>query len=313
MVLLDWQVKRFRSNFVRFEIRVVVDTDLHETGTGLEVEIPGGLFKATAIEEFCYDPIKREVTSIMKILVCVKRVLDPQVKARVKADGSGVDLANAKMTMNPFDENALEEALRLKEAGTAEELIVVSIGGGKTEETLRHGLAMGADRAIHVVTEEALEPLAIAKVLKSIVDTEAPGLVLAGKQAIDDDSNQTAQMLSALLGWSQSTFISGLKIDGDSATTVREVDAGLETINIKMPAVVSVDLRLNEPRYVKLPDVMKAKRKPMEKIELDSLGLDTAQRMTTLEVVEPEGRAAGVIVNSVADLVDKLRNEAKVI
>jgi len=249
----------------------------------------------------------------MKILICVKRVLDPQVKARVKADGSGVDLANAKMTMNPFDENALEEALRLREAGSAEELVVVSIGGGKTEETLRHGLAMGADRAIQVVTDEALEPLAIAKVLKAIVEQEAPGLVLAGKQAIDDDSNQTAQMLAALLGWSQSTFISDFKFDGDSATTSREVDAGLETITVKMPAVVSVDLRLNEPRYVKLPDVMKAKRKPMDKIELDSLGIDTANRLTTLQVDEPEGRAAGVIVSSVTELVEKLRNEAKVI
>jgi len=249
----------------------------------------------------------------MKVLVCVKRVLDPQVKARVKADGSGVDLANAKMTMNPFDENGLEEALRLREAGTVEEIIVVSVGGGKTEETLRHGLAMGADRAIQIVTDEALEPLAIAKVLKAIVDQEGPGLVLAGKQAIDDDSNQTAQMLSALLGWSQSTFISELKIEGDSATTIREVDAGLETITVNMPAVISVDLRLNEPRYVKLPDVMKAKRKPMDKIELDSMGLDTANRLTTLEVEAPEARAAGVIVNSVSELVDKLRNEAKVI
>jgi electron transfer flavoprotein beta subunit len=249
----------------------------------------------------------------MKILVCVKRVLDPQVKARVKADGSGVDLANVKMTMNPFCENALEEALRLREAGLADEVVVVSIGGGKTPETLRHGLAMGADRAINVVTEEALEPLAIAKVLKSIVDQEAPGLVLAGKQAIDDDCNQTAQMLSALLGWSQSTFVSDFKLDGDTATTTREVDAGLETISVKMPAVISVDLRLNEPRYVKLPDVMKAKRKPMDIIELDSLGLDTANRLKTLEVVEPEGRIAGVMVANVADLVDKLRNEAKVI
>lgn len=249
----------------------------------------------------------------MKILICVKRVLDPQVKARVKADGSGVDLANAKMTMNPFDENALEEALRLREAGAADELIVVSIGGGKTEETLRHGLAMGADRAIQIVTDEVLEPLAIAKVLKAIVDQEAPGLVLTGKQAIDDDSNQTAQMLAALLGWAQSTFISDFKLDGDSATTIREVDAGLETIRVKMPAVISVDLRLNEPRYVKLPDVMKAKRKPMDKIELDSMGLDTANRLTTLQVDEPESRAAGVIVSSVAELVDKLRNEAKVI
>jgi electron transfer flavoprotein beta subunit len=217
------------------------------------------------------------------------------------------------MTMNPFDENGLEEALRLREAGTVEEIIVVSVGGGKTEETLRHGLAMGADRAIQVVTDEALEPLAIAKVLKAIVDQEGPGLVLAGKQAIDDDSNQTAQMLSALLGWSQSTFISELKIEGDSATTIREVDAGLETITVNMPAVISVDLRLNEPRYVKLPDVMKAKRKPMDKIELDSMGLDTANRLTTLEVEAPETRAAGVIVNSVSELVEKLRNEAKVI
>jgi electron transfer flavoprotein beta subunit len=249
----------------------------------------------------------------MKVLVCVKRVLDPQVKARVKSDGSGVDLSNAKMTMNPFCENALEEALRLREAGLADEVVVVSVGGGKTQETLRHGLAMGADRAINITTEETLEPLAIARVLKHIVDQELPGLVLAGKQAIDGDSNQTAQMLSAMLGWSQSTFISEFKLDGDTATTTREVDAGLETISVKMPAVISVDLRLNEPRYVKLPDVMKAKRKPMDIIELDSLGLDTANRLTVLEVVEPEGRAAGVIVANVAELVDKLRNEAKVI
>jgi electron transfer flavoprotein beta subunit len=249
----------------------------------------------------------------MKVLVCVKRVLDPQVKARVKSDGSGVDLSNAKMTMNPFCENALEEALRLREAGLADEVVVVSVGGGKTQETLRHGLAMGADRAINITTEESLEPLAIARVLKHIVDQELPGLVLAGKQAIDGDSNQTAQMLAAMLGWSQSTFISEFKLDGDTATTTREVDAGLETISVKMPAVISVDLRLNEPRYVKLPDVMKAKRKPMDIIELDSLGLDTANRLTVLEVVEPEGRAAGVIVANVAELVDKLRNEAKVI
>ena len=249
----------------------------------------------------------------MKVLVCVKRVLDPQVKARVKADGSGVDLANAKMTMNPFCENALEEALRLREAGIAEEVIVVSVGGGKTEETLRHGLAMGADRGIQVVTEDSLEPLAIAKVLKQVAEQEGAGLVICGKQAIDDDSNQTTQMLSALLGWSQATFASEIKIEGEQATVTREVDAGLETIQVKMPAVMSADLRLNEPRYVKLPDVMKAKRKPMDKIELDSLGLDTANRLTTLKVEEPEGRAAGVIVNSVGELVDKLRNEAKVI
>ena len=249
----------------------------------------------------------------MKVLVCVKRVLDPQVKARVKADGSGVDLANAKMTMNPFCENALEEALRMREAGTVEEIVVVSVGGGKTEETLRHGLAMGADRAIHVVTEDSLEPLAVAKVLKQVTEQEGAGLVICGKQAIDGDSNQTTQMLSALLGWSQATFASEIKIEGEQATVTREVDAGLETIQVKMPAVMSADLRLNEPRYVKLPDVMKAKRKPMDKIELDSMGLDTANRLTTLQVEEPEGRAAGIIVNSVSELVDKLRTEAKVI
>ena len=249
----------------------------------------------------------------MKVLVCVKRVLDPQVKARVKADGSGVDLANVKMTMNPFCENALEEALRMREAGVVEEIIVAAVGGGKTEETLRHGLAMGADRAIHVVTEDSLEPLAIAKVLKQVAEQEGVGLVLTGKQAIDDDSNQTGQMLSALLGWSQATYCSKIQIEGEQATIVREVDAGLETIQVKMPAVMSADLRLNEPRYVKLPDVMKAKRKPMDKIELDSLGIDTANRLTTLQVDEPEGRAAGIIVNSVAELVEKLRNEAKVI
>jgi len=249
----------------------------------------------------------------MKILVCVKRVLDPQVKARVKAGGSGVDLTNVKMTMNPFCENALEEALRMREAGVGEEIIVASVGGGKTEETLRHGLAMGADRAIQVVTEDDLEPLAIAKVLKAVADREGVSLVLTGKQAIDNDSNQTAQMMSALLGWSLATFCSDITIEGDKATVVREVDAGLETIEVKMPSVMSADLRLNEPRYVKLPDVMKAKRKPMDKIELESLGIDTARRLTTLQVEEPEGRAAGVIVNSVSELVEKLRNEAKVI
>lgn len=249
----------------------------------------------------------------MKVLVCVKRVLDPQVKARVKSDGSGVDLSNSKMTMNPFCENALEEALLLREFGSADEVVVVSVGGGKTQETLRHGLAMGADRAINIRTEETLEPLAIARVLKHIVDQESPGLVLTGKQAIDDDSNQTAQMLSAMLGWSQSTFISKFKLDGNIATTTREVDAGLEKISVKMPSVISVDLRLNDPRYVKLPDVMKARRKPMAIIELDSLGLDTANRLTILEVVEPESRIAGVIVADTAELVDKLRNEAKVI
>ncbi len=249
----------------------------------------------------------------MKVIVGVKRVLDPQVKARVKADGSGVDLENAKMSMNPFDENAMEEAIRLKEAGKVEEIISVSIGPAKAQETLRQSLAMGGDRSIHVVTDELLEPLGVAKIFKSLVEKEGPGLVLMGKQAIDDDCNQTGQMLSALLGWSQSTFISELELDGESAITTREIDGGLEKINVSLPAVITVDLRLNEPRYATLPNVMKAKRKPLETIEIDSLGLDVSPRMTIQEVMEPESRAAGIIVENVAQLVDKLKNEAQVI
>jgi len=248
----------------------------------------------------------------MKVLVCVKRVLDPQVKARVKADGSGVDLANAKMTMNPFCENALEEALCLREAGVVEEIIVASVGGGKTEETLRHGLAMGADRAIQVVTEDALEPLAIAKVLKQIAEQEGVGLVLAGKQAIDDDSNQTAQMLSALLGWSQATYCSKINIDGDQATVTREVDAGLESIEVDLPAVISVDLRLNEPRFVKLPDIMKAKRKPLDIIKLDELGVTAENDLEISHYMPPPARSKGIMVESTADLVAELKNRGLV-
>ncbi len=249
----------------------------------------------------------------MKVLVGVKRVLDPQVKARVKADKSGIDLTNAKMTMNPFDENAVEEAIRLREAGTVEEVVALSIGAAKSEETLRNALALGADRAILVLTEDVLEPLAIAKIFKAIVEKESPYLILVGKQAIDDDCNQTGQMLSALLDWPQATFASKIELTDGTAQVTREVDSGLETINVNMPAVISVDLRLNEPRYASLPNVMKAKRKPLEKINLADLGLNTANRMTTLEVMEPPARASGVIVASVAELVDKLRNEAKVI
>jgi electron transfer flavoprotein beta subunit len=249
----------------------------------------------------------------MKVLVGVKRVLDPQVKARVNADKTGIDLTNAKMTMNPFDENAVEEAIRLKEAGTAEEIVALSIGPAKAEETLRNALALGADRAILVQTDEALEPLAIAKIFKAIVDEEQPNLVMVGKQAIDDDCNQTGQMLSALLDWPQATFASKLEINGDTAKVTREVDAGLESIDINMPAVVTVDLRLNEPRYASLPNVMKAKRKPLDKKALADLGLDTANRMTTLEVMEPPARNAGILVESVSELVNKLKNEAKVI
>jgi electron transfer flavoprotein beta subunit len=249
----------------------------------------------------------------MKVLVGVKRVLDPQVKARVKADKSGIDLTNAKMTMNPFCENAVEEALRLRESGAVEEVIALSIGAAKSEETLRNALALGADRAILVLTEDVLEPLALAKVFKAIVEKETPDLVLVGKQAIDDECNQTGQMLSALLGWPQATFASKLELVDGTAQVTREVDSGIETINVNMPAVISADLRLNEPRYASLPNVMKAKRKPLDKINLSDLGLDTANRLTTLEVVEPPAREAGVIVETVAELVDKLRNEAKVI
>jgi electron transfer flavoprotein beta subunit len=249
----------------------------------------------------------------MKVLVGVKRVLDPQVKARVKADGSAVDLTNAKMSMNPFDENAVEEAIRLKEAGQVEEIVTVSIGPEKAQETLRQSLAMGADRAIHVVTEQVLEPLAVAKVFQYLVAQEQPGLVLVGKQAIDDDCNQTGQMLAALLGWAQSTFTSELKLEGETATTLREIDGGLDRISVRMPAVVTVDLRLNEPRYATLPNVMKAKKKPLQKLVLEELGLDVAPRLTTLEVMEPEVRAAGVLLDSVEQLVEKLRNEARVI
>ena len=249
----------------------------------------------------------------MKVLVGIKRVLDPQVKARVKADKSGIDLTNAKMTMNPFCENAVEEAIRLRESGAIEEVVVLSIGAAKSEETLRNALALGADRAILVLTEEVLEPLALAKVIKAIVEKENPDLVLVGKQAIDDECNQTGQMLSALLDWPQATFASKLELVDGTAQVTREVDAGIEVINVNMPAVISADLRLNEPRYASLPNVMKAKRKPLDKIELADLGLDTANRLTTLEVMEPPARAAGIIVETVIELVDKLRNEAKVI
>jgi len=249
----------------------------------------------------------------MKALVAVKQVLDPQVKARVKSDGSAVDLSNAKMSMNPFDENAVEEALRLREAGLVEEVITISIGPEKAQNTLRQSLAMGADRSIHVVTDESLEPLAVAKVLKTQVEKEQPGIVLVGKQAIDDDSNQTGQMLAAMMNWPQCTFISKLEMNADKATITREIDGGLEILEVDLPAVFSVDLRLNEPRYATMPNVMKAKKKPLEKIPLEDLGLDVAPRITTLEVMEPPARSAGIIVESVTELLDKLKNEAKVI
>ena len=253
----------------------------------------------------------------MKVLVPVKRVIDYNVKVRVKADQSGVDLANVKMSMNPFDEISVEQAIRMKEAGQVEEIVVVSIGVEKNQETLRTALAMGADRAILVTAtdnvESDVEPLMVAKILKGIVEEEKPGMVLLGKQAIDNDANATGQMLSALLGWSQATFASAIEIDGDKATVTREVDGGLQVIKVNMPAIVTVDLRLNEPRYASLPNIMKAKKKPMDTKTPADYGVDVAPRLTTVKVTEPPARQAGVIVGSVEELVEKLKNEAGVI
>ncbi|PPJ45394.1 electron transfer flavoprotein subunit beta [Rhizobium sp. KAs_5_22] len=232
---------------------------------------------------------------------------------RVKPDGSGVELANVKMSMNPFDEIAVEEALRLKEAGKASEVVVVSIGPAKAEETLRTALAMGADRAVLVETDDAVEPLAVAKLLKGVIDAEQPGLVITGKQAIDDDSNQTGQMLSALLGWAQGTFASKVEIGDGKASVTREVDGGLQTIEVNLPAVITTDLRLNEPRYASLPNIMKAKKKPLDKKTPADFGVDTTARLKVLKTEEPSGRKAGIKVKSVAELVDKLKNEAGVL
>ena len=249
----------------------------------------------------------------MKVLVPVKRVIDYNVKVRVKADNSGVELANVKMAMNPFDEIAVEQALRLKEAGGAEEVVVVSIGPAQNQETIRTALAMGADRGIHIEALHDIEPLAVAKLLKAVVERENPGLVLVGKQAIDDDCNQTGQMLAALLGWAQGTFVSALDVAGDTAKIVREVDGGLEHLEIKMPAIVSVDLRLNEPRYASLPNIMKAKKKPLDSLTVDDLGVDIKPRLTVVKVEEPVAREAGIKVADVKELIEKLKNEAKVI
>jgi electron transfer flavoprotein beta subunit len=249
----------------------------------------------------------------MKVLVPVKRVVDANVKVRVKPDGSGVDLANVKMAMNPFDEIAVEEALRLKEGGKATEIICVSIGAAQAAETIRTGLAMGADRGIHVKAEGTVEPLTVAKILKKIVDEEKPGLVVLGKQAIDDDCNQTGQMLAALLGWPQGTFASKVVIDGDHVSVTREIDGGLQTVKLKMPAVVTTDLRLNEPRYASLPNIMKAKKKPIAEKTPQDLGVDVTPRLKVLKTSEPPGRKSGVKVKTVAELVDKLKNEAGVL
>ncbi|HQN10763.1 MAG TPA: electron transfer flavoprotein subunit beta/FixA family protein [Quisquiliibacterium sp.] len=249
----------------------------------------------------------------MKILVPVKRVVDYNVKVRVKSDGTGVDIANVKMSMNPFDEIAVEEAVRLKEKGAATEIIAVSCGVGACQETLRTAMAIGADRAILVETDVELQPLAVAKLLKAVADKEGPGLMILGKQAIDDDANQTGQMLAALMGIGQATYASKVEIADGKAKVVREVDGGLETITMSLPAVVTTDLRLNEPRYVTLPNIMKAKKKPLEVVKPADLGVDVAPRLKTLKVAEPAGRSAGVKVPDVKTLVEKLKNEAKVI
>ncbi|MFL5121606.1 MAG: electron transfer flavoprotein subunit beta/FixA family protein [Microvirga sp.] len=249
----------------------------------------------------------------MKVLVPVKRVVDFNVKVRVKSDGTGVELANVKMSMNPFDEIAVEEALRLREAGKATEVVVVSIGAAQASETIRTGLAMGADRGILVKADGNVEPLAVAKILKAIVDEEQPGLVILGKQAIDDDSNQTGQMLAALLGWPQGTFASKIVVTDGGIDVTREVDGGLQTVGLKLPAIVTTDLRLNEPRYASLPNIMKAKKKPLAETTPETLGVDVAPRLKVLKTVEPGGRKAGVKVASVADLVQKLKVEAGVL
>jgi electron transfer flavoprotein beta subunit len=249
----------------------------------------------------------------MKVLVAVKRVIDFNVKVRVKADKTGVETANVKMSMNPFDEIGVEEAVRLREAGTASEVVAVSMGPQPCQETIRTALAMGADRGIHVLTDTELQPLAVAKLLKALAAKEQPQLVILGKQAIDDDSNQTGQMLAALLGWAQGTFASKLKLDSGKALVTREIDGGLETVELKLPAVMTTDLRLNEPRYASLPNIMKAKKKPIEQVTPEALGVDVAPRLVTLKVEEPQKRQGGKKVASVQELVDKLKSEARVI
>ncbi|MGZ8231745.1 MAG: electron transfer flavoprotein subunit beta/FixA family protein [Burkholderiales bacterium] len=249
----------------------------------------------------------------MKVLVTVKRVIDPYVKVRVKSDGSGVETANIKMTMNPFCEIAVEQAIRMKEAGVVTEIVAVSIGAPQCQETLRTAMAMGADRGILVETTAEVQPLAVAKVLKALIEKEQPKLVIMGKQAIDDDSNQSGQMLAALMNWPQATFVSNIAVSGETADVTREIDGGLEKLTVKLPAVVTTDLRLNEPRYVTLPNIMKAKKKPLEVLKPEALGVDITPRLKTLKVEEPPKRSAGVKVADVKELVAKLKNEARVI
>ena len=249
----------------------------------------------------------------MKVLVAVKRVVDYNDRIRVKSDGSGVDTDNVKMSMNPFDENAIEEALRMREAGVATEVVAVSIGGAKSQETLRTALAMGADRAVHIETDAAVEPLGVAKLLHHVIEQESPEVVIVGKQAIDDDRNQTGQMLAAMLNWPQGSFASKAEFNGQELSLTRETDNGLETLGLTLPAVITTDLRLNEPRYPKLPDIMKAKKKPIDNIDAASLGIDLAPRLEVLKVTEPPEREPGIKVANAAELVDKLKNEAGVL
>tara|TARA_Y100001970_G_scaffold192471_1_gene233896 strand:- start:13 stop:762 length:750 start_codon:yes stop_codon:yes gene_type:complete len=249
----------------------------------------------------------------MKILVAVKRVIDYNVQVRVKSDGTGVETENVKMSMNPPDENAVEEALRIKESGKAEEVVVISIGAEKSKETIRTALAMGADRGIYVNTDSNIEPISVAKILQKVVDKEKPDLVLMGKQAIDDDCNQTGQMLSALLGWSQGTFISKIEVQDNKISITREIDEGLEMLNLNLPSIVTCDLRLNEPRYASLPNIMKAKKKPIDDLDLNDLGVNTTLRIQQIKVEEPPARQKGIMVNDIAELVQKLKHEAKVI
>ncbi len=249
----------------------------------------------------------------MKVLVAVKRVVDYNVKVRVKSDNTGIELTNVKMSMNPFDEIAVEEAIRLKEANKVSEIIIVSIGPKQSQETIRTALAMGADRGILIETESEIQPLSVAKLLKEVCDQEKPELVILGKQAIDDDANQTGQMLSALLNWSQGTFASKLEIEEDKLLVTREIDGGLETLKLTMPSIITTDLRLNEPRYASLPNIMKAKKKPIEEKKPEDFGIDISPRLTTLKVIEPPKREAGVMLESIPQLVDKLKNEANVI
>jgi len=274
---------------------------------------PSGAREWDAVQREEPKTFPHKKRQLMKVLVAVKRVVDYNVKIRVKGDQTGVDLANVKMSMNPFDEIAIEEALRMKEAGQAEEVIAVSIGVQQCQETIRTALAMGADRGVLVKTEDALEPLHVAKILKAIVEEEQPGLVILGKQAIDDDCNQTGQMLAALLGWPQGTFASEIELGDASANVTREIDGGLQTIKLNLPMVVTTDLRLNEPRYASLPNIMKAKKKPIDEKTPEDISVDTAPRLTVLKVEDPPQRQAGVIVENAAELISKLRNEVGVI